>query len=195
MGTKEAQGGLYSFSSGAEVIYEYSPGTGIEFSKSAYEFLLGQETILPLTLSDETSEVEWKSDNEDVATVSAEGKVVAKNYGVAKIVATIKDSDKSAECMVYVGGGVNPGKIIYDSFGGTISVSAREAGTLYVVTYIGGILRRVNEYDIPQGVTEDVCSFEENQKAFLWDENLKPLCDVFALSQGGSIGGVSGGGI
>ncbi|MCX7695010.1 MAG: Ig-like domain-containing protein [Caloramator sp.] len=46
--------------------------------------------------------VEWKSDNEKVATVDSEGNVVALNIGKAKVIAKSVDGDIIATCIVEV---------------------------------------------------------------------------------------------
>lgn len=57
-------------------------------------------TIIP---SDATNKlITWTSDNEDVATVSSEGRVTAKSSGTATITATTNDGEYTATCEVTV---------------------------------------------------------------------------------------------
>ena len=79
--------------------------TGITVTPSSYTFTLGDD---PLRLScalepkgvDAT--IEWESSNEEVATVDGVGKVTALNLGEATITATVKGTDKKAECKIVV---------------------------------------------------------------------------------------------
>ena len=57
-------------------------------------------TVLPADATDKS--VSWTSDKETVATVDANGKVIAKNNGTANITATTKDQGKVATCIITV---------------------------------------------------------------------------------------------
>lgn len=89
------------------VIYGSAP-VGIEEIKlNAAEITLGMgmsrkliATILPENANDKT--IIWKSDNERVAAVSADGTVKALSIGKAKVTVTSIDGTVSAECIVNV---------------------------------------------------------------------------------------------
>jgi len=89
------------------VIYGSAP-VGIEEIKlSETELTLGKgmsyklvATILPENANDKT--IIWKSDNESIATVSADGTVKANSVGTTKIRVTSVDGAISAECDVIV---------------------------------------------------------------------------------------------
>ena len=79
--------------------------SSISLSKSALELTVGEEFTLEATVTPDKAtnkEVTWTSDNEAVATVSAEGVVKAIKAGTANITATTVDQGKSASCAVAV---------------------------------------------------------------------------------------------
>lgn len=79
--------------------------SSISLSKSALELTVGEEFTLAATITPDNAtnkEVTWKSDNEEVATVSAEGVVRAIKAGTANISVTTVDQGKTASCAVTV---------------------------------------------------------------------------------------------
>ena len=79
--------------------------TGIALSKTSHSLTEGDEFTLVATVTPDNAtnkEVTWTSDNEAVATVSAEGVVKALRAGTARITATTVDQGKSANCAVTV---------------------------------------------------------------------------------------------
>ena len=79
--------------------------SSISLSKSALELTVGEEFTLEAIVTPDNAtnkEVTWTSDNEAVATVSAEGVVKALSTGTASITATTVDQGKSASCAVVV---------------------------------------------------------------------------------------------
>ena len=79
--------------------------SSISLSESALELSVGEEYTLAATITPDNAtnkEVTWKSDNEEVATVSAEGVVRAIKAGTANISATTADQGKTASCAVTV---------------------------------------------------------------------------------------------
>ena len=78
----------------------------INISPASVTLTEGEDYLLAMTLSPEDAdnrEVEWKSDNEDVAVVDAGGMVTARHAGVANItVSTLDGSNLSANCTVTV---------------------------------------------------------------------------------------------
>ena len=54
-----------------------------------------EEQTLNVTISPESNEYLFESDNEMVATISYDGKVTAKGYGKAKIIAKTEDLNKN----------------------------------------------------------------------------------------------------
>jgi len=44
-------------------------------------------------------------------------------------------------------------------------------------------LEKVEIYDVPAGTKENICTLDENQIAFVWNENLKPLCEKFSINK------------
>ena len=80
--------------------------SSISLSKSTLELTVGDQASLDATISPDNAtnkEITWTSDNEAVATVSAEGVVKAIKAGMANITATTVDQGKSASCAVTVG--------------------------------------------------------------------------------------------
>ena len=78
----------------------------INISPASVTLTEGEDYLLAMTLSPEDAdnrEVEWKSDNENVAVVDAGGMVTARHAGVANItVSTLDGSNLSANCTVTV---------------------------------------------------------------------------------------------
>ena len=78
--------------------------TGISLDKNNLELKIGDTYTLTSTITPNNAtnkEVEWSSNNSDVATVE-NGKIVAKNKGDAKITVKSKDTGVSATCNVKV---------------------------------------------------------------------------------------------
>ncbi|MDO5442255.1 MAG: Ig-like domain-containing protein [Bacteroidia bacterium] len=76
----------------------------VSLDKSSLELTEGDEYTLVTTILPENAtnkQVTWKSDDETIATVS-NGLVKAIKPGIAKIIATSKDGNKTAECEVTV---------------------------------------------------------------------------------------------
>jgi uncharacterized protein (TIGR02145 family) len=80
--------------------------TGVSLDKDSITFdTIGSTqrfvaTVLPADATDPS--IEWSSDNEDVATVDANGNVTAKGNGTAIIKVVTKDQGKEAICVVTV---------------------------------------------------------------------------------------------
>ncbi|MBR3075163.1 MAG: Ig-like domain-containing protein, partial [Bacteroidales bacterium] len=72
--------------------------TNLTLTMTETETATLKATVLPADATDPT--VTWSSDNEEVATVSADGVVTAHKSGTANI--TAKAGDKEATCVVYV---------------------------------------------------------------------------------------------
>ena len=79
-------------------------------------------TVLPEDATDNS--VTWSSDNEDVATVNADGTVTAVSVGEAKITASC--GEKTAECIVTVAPPVSEVQISH----GTLQLYAGQSSTL-----------------------------------------------------------------
>lgn len=78
--------------------------TGISLDKNNLELKIGDTYTLTSTITPNNAtnkEVEWSSNNSDVATVE-NGKIVAKNKGEARITVKSKDTGVSATCNVKV---------------------------------------------------------------------------------------------
>ena len=85
--------------------------TEVSLNKTTLELEEGEEETLVATVLPEGAakkEVEWKSDNTDVATVDQTGKVTAVKAGAAKITVTTKDGGYTEECAVTVTKGEEP---------------------------------------------------------------------------------------
>ena len=82
------------------------PVQGVRLDKNNYVFhtigntMMLNATVLPEDASEQS--VEWSSENNDVATVDADGKVVAVGNGTTKIVVTTTDQRKTDECVITV---------------------------------------------------------------------------------------------
>ena len=79
--------------------------TGIALNKTSLSLTEGEEFTLEATVTPDNAtnkEVTWTSDNEAVATVSAEGIVKALNAGSANVTVTTVDQRKTASCTVTV---------------------------------------------------------------------------------------------
>ena len=79
--------------------------TGIALNKTSLSLTEGDEFTLEATVTPDNAtnkNLIWTSDNEAVATVSAEGVVKALRAGTASITATTVDQGKSASCAVTI---------------------------------------------------------------------------------------------
>ena len=79
--------------------------TGIALNKTSLSLSEGEEFTLEATVTPDNAtnkKISWTSDNEAVATVSAEGVVKAIKAGTANITATSEDSGVSAKCEITV---------------------------------------------------------------------------------------------
>ena len=80
--------------------------TGVTLNKTNLNLEVGEEETLAATITPTNAtnqSLTWKSDNEQVATVDANGKVTAVGVGTATITATAADgSGKTATCTVTV---------------------------------------------------------------------------------------------
>ena len=77
----------------------------ISLNKSSLSLLKGEEETLNYTINPDNAtnkDVEWSTSDEDVATVSSSGIVMAKANGTATITVTSEDGNKSDECLVTV---------------------------------------------------------------------------------------------
>lgn len=83
-----------------------SPVESVSLDKTEYTFIeIGSTLTLTATVLNADTpgeDVEWASDNEDVATVDADGLVTAKGNGTANITVTTKGQGKSATCVITV---------------------------------------------------------------------------------------------
>lgn len=85
------------------VVFETPALTGITLNRSTLELKEGEQfalTAAPAPVDAELGEVEWISDNDDVATVSSNGNVTATGIGSATITASA--SNFTATCNVTV---------------------------------------------------------------------------------------------
>ena len=79
--------------------------TGIALNETSLSLTEGDEFTLVATVTPDNAtnkEINWTSDNEAVATVSAEGVVKAIKAGTANITATSEDSDVNVKCEITV---------------------------------------------------------------------------------------------
>lgn len=79
--------------------------TGIALNKTSLSLSEGEEFTLEATVTPDNAtnkEISWTSDNEAVATVSAEGVVRAIKAGSANVTVTTVDQRKTASCAVTV---------------------------------------------------------------------------------------------
>lgn len=83
-------------------IYGYTPATKITLDSSSLELWVGDSGQLTATVTPDAAidVVLWSSSDEKVATVSADGKVVAHSKGSATITATSVGGECSASCTV-----------------------------------------------------------------------------------------------
>ena len=79
--------------------------TGVKLNKSETSLLVGGNETLTATVLPEgatNQNVTWKSDKPEIATVDANGKVMAVKVGEATITVTTEDGGKTATCKVTV---------------------------------------------------------------------------------------------
>jgi uncharacterized protein YjdB/uncharacterized lipoprotein YddW (UPF0748 family) len=81
--------------------------TGVKLDKTTLTLKAGESATLTATVSPENATnqgVTWKSSDEKVAVVDADGKITAKGAGTATITVTTADGGKTATCKVTVTG-------------------------------------------------------------------------------------------
>lgn len=76
---------------------------------------------------------------------------------------------------------IYPASITYNAETGKILVSSTETGKLYIATYNGERLSSVVSYDVVANASANDYYFNSNQAAYVWNENLKPLCEKFVI--------------
>lgn len=89
----------------AETTTAYVPVSGISLDTKSAMLKAGKHLSLKADVEPEDASnkaIDWKSSDENVATVSKDGKVSAKGYGTATITATTKDGGFSASCEIKV---------------------------------------------------------------------------------------------
>lgn len=90
--------------------------TNIKLNKTTLEMLEGEKITLVSTIepSNATNKnVNWKSDNEEIVSVTKEGIINAKKQGNATITVTTEDGNKEATCKIVVKGKINEDDNIY----------------------------------------------------------------------------------
>lgn len=81
------------------------PVKGVSMSKTSLTIGVGKTAVLTANVKPKSAtnkKVTWKSNNNDVVTVSSNGKITAKSTGNAVITATTKDGGYSCTCRVNV---------------------------------------------------------------------------------------------
>ncbi len=79
--------------------------TGISLNKTSMTINVGKSSVITPKIKPSDASIKtvtWTSNNNDVATVTKDGKVVAKAPGYAVITAKTKDKGKTAKCQVLV---------------------------------------------------------------------------------------------
>ncbi len=79
--------------------------TGITLNKTSMTINVGKSSVITPKIKPSDASIKtvtWTSNNNDVATVTKDGKVVAKAPGYAVITAKTKDRSKTAKCQVLV---------------------------------------------------------------------------------------------
>lgn len=90
------------------------PVESIKLSDENKLLLLGEEALLtaeifPMDATDKT--IIWTSNNPDIVSVDANGKIIAQGIGEAIITASTRDGEVSAICVIKVNGSVLAGKV------------------------------------------------------------------------------------
>ena len=81
------------------------PVTGVKLNKSTLSLMVGETETLVATVEPDNATnktIAWKSDNENVATVSADGTINALKAGSATITVTTDESELIASCALTV---------------------------------------------------------------------------------------------
>ena len=84
------------------------PIQSLSFTQDKVSLFKGQSKWLNLNILPENAQnfnIVWSSSNNEIVEVNNRGKITAKNYGFATVVAKVKDSDISCECKVVVNDG------------------------------------------------------------------------------------------
>ena len=108
-------------------------------------------------------------DNPDTVTFEIDKfSTFALAYSDVELVGEVEETDSAS--------------ITYNAQTGKITVSSTENATLYIATYNGETLSSVVSYDVTANAPAMYYDFASNQAAFVWNENLKPLCKKFTLN-------------
>lgn len=183
----------------------------MELNKEEISLYVGKKSKLRVE-SQEAEEIIWTSSNEKIAKVNKKGKVSAVKAGTAVITATVKGTEKSADCEVTVGKyakaikiGSAENVILKEGEATVIKVTVAPAKVLEkTVTYQSSNpeIASVNELGeitaVKQGLTEIVITTKAKDKN---GENLVKTVAVYVQpadeeteESNGSTGGTSGGG-
>lgn len=181
----EWQGGDYEFIYGDTELYaEYkhpSEIVTINFDKTNFTVEQGVEFRINADVSDDSLELIWFSENEDVAIVLDDGTVTAVGAGETRIYAVTEDDSSIAECLVTVGKSPNysiclkeGSALAVDSQGYLRKLPIDDTNT---VSYIKSQLR-----NNPQAL-----SFNSINDVKLSSDSLVGTGAVISLSNGGKV--------
>ncbi len=162
--------------------------TGITLDKDELELYTGDEEQLKITIiPDDASDkaVTWKSSNEDVAKVDAEGKVTAVGIGDATITVETIDGGYKATCEVTVlkrenvisAEAVTEGNDVVIDI--TLTGDSTAIGRVYVGLYnTKGYLCGFQSFDATANkkITFENAGAYEYGKIMWWDDQNKPMC-------------------
>ena len=73
-------------------------------------------------------------------------------------------------------------KISLDESENQISVSSVFETNLYIVTYEGEKMTDIQKYTLEESTEDRKFDFNKNQKAFIWDSNMIPICSTFTIN-------------
>ena len=142
--------------------------TGITLDKSAADIHFGVTEQLTATITPADAanlELRWTSSDEAVATVSETGLVTAKEYGVAAIIVSTKDSGFTASCNV------------------TVSYALRDTGPA------GGFIFSKEKGKSGGWVYKEAAPVDQST-GIIWSiyngQDAHSICSIYSVSNGGS---------
>lgn len=93
----------------------------ITLNKTSIGLVAGESYTLKATVTEKCT-LQWSSSNKSVVTVKKGGVITAQKAGTAKITVKIKETDKSASCVVYVASKSNTAKELTKNLGTGINL-------------------------------------------------------------------------
>ena len=148
----------------------------VSLNKSSLSLAIGGSETLTATIQPENAtnkHVKWTSNNENVATVSSEGKVTAKTVGTTTITATTVDGGKTASCTITVA--------TFVTFNGVVASGSSTQTTTQLTLYFSQAISGLTTNDITLSGVSGV------QKGILTNSGSTYTLPISGFTAGGTL--------